>query len=159
MTSNQTQTKSFTAKLKDTADIKIEQKKNSSGRYIYAVGRRKSAVAQVKLFTKGKGIILVNNKELNKYFPIYELQKVVRAPLKQIGQNDKLNVEVNVRGGGLRGQADSIVLGISRALTILNPNFRKALKKNGFLTRDSRIKERKKPGLKRARRAPQWQKR
>lgn len=136
----------------------VEDKKNKK-QYIYAVGRRKSASAQVKLYKKGEGEILVNDKELNKYFPTEELQNIIYAPLKVVGQGEKLKIMSWVEGGGKIGQAEAVRHGISRALLEINPNFKKPLRKNGFLTRDPRVKERKKPGLKRARRAPQWAKR
>lgn len=127
--------------------------------YLYAVGRRKTSVAQVRVFKKGTGKFLVNEKEVNKYFGTAELVEKANAPLILVGQTDKLDVTVKVLGGGPTGQAEAIRQGISRALLLLNPNFRKPLKKAGFLTRDARKKERKKPGLKKARKAPQWKKR
>lgn len=128
-------------------------------KYIRAIGSRKEASAQVHLFTNGKGEIIVNGKPLTQYFPYFEFQQIVAEPLCEIGQSDKLDVSVRVAGGGMRGQAEATRHGIALALTGLNENFRRALRKVGYMTRDSRKKERKKPGLKRARRAPQWQKR
>lgn len=135
--------------------------KSLSGKlnYYFAVGRRKESVAQVRLFKNGSGEIKINNKDFKQYFPWAEWQNTVTAPLKTVGQADKLNVEVKVAGGGVRGQADAVRHGISRALLQFNPVFRRGLKKVGFLTRDPRVKERKKYGLKRARRGPQWAKR
>lgn len=104
-------------------------------------------------------MITINGKDYKQYFPIFEYQEIVSAPLKSVGQSDKLDIEVRVRGGGKRGQSEAVRHGISRALVNLNPNFKKNLRRAGFLTRDARVKERKKYGLKRARRAPQWQKR
>jgi small subunit ribosomal protein S9 len=127
--------------------------------YIYTKGGRKEATALVKLFPQGQGEILINEKDYREYFPYFELQQIVEAPLKLIKQKDKFNLSIKVSGGGKRGQAEAIRHGIARALIKLNPLFRKPLKKAGFLKRDPRAKERKKPGLKRARRAPQWQKR
>ncbi|KKR04439.1 MAG: 30S ribosomal protein S9 [Parcubacteria group bacterium GW2011_GWC2_39_14] len=127
--------------------------------YLYAVGKRKTAVAQVRVYKKGDGKFLVNDKDVTKYFPSAELLERVKSPLVLAGQIDKLDITVKTKGGGIAGQADAVRHGISRALLMLNPNFRKPLKKAGFLTRDARIKERKKPGLKRARKAPQWTKR
>lgn len=126
--------------------------------YIYAVGRRKTAVAQVRLYKKGEGEIIVNGKSLDEYFPA-EQGEDVRLPLRLAGQTDKLKITVKVVGGGKNGQAEAVRHGLARTLIQLNPNFRKPLKKAGFLTRDSRRKERKKPGLKGARRAPQFSKR
>ncbi len=133
-----------------------EEKKNS---YIYSLGRRKSASATVRLYKNGKGEVTVNGKPLNEYFPTIELRRIVLSPLVGVGQDDKLDVTAKVLGGGVKGQAEAIRHAISRTLEKLNPNFRKALKKHGYLTRDPRVKERKKPGLKRARRRPQWAKR
>jgi small subunit ribosomal protein S9 len=133
-------------------------KKLAGGSYIYALGRRKSAIAQARLFTNGKGEIKVNGKPYDKYFTVYEQQEAVMAPLKVVGQTDA-SVDLKVSGGGMRGQADAARLGISRALIELNPFYRKALKKLGYLMRDPREKERKKYGLKKARKAPQWAKR
>jgi len=129
--------------------------------YIYAVGKRKSAVARIRLHDakKSDGKIIINNKDLNKYFPTFELQQIVTCPLALLGLNNKFNITIKVLGGGIRGQADSIRHGIARALLKLDINNRKSLRAAGLLTRDSRKKERKKPGLKRARRAPQWAKR
>jgi len=140
----------------------VEEETTSSKKkqdYLYAVGRRKSAVAQVRVYKKGDGKFLVNEKDVNKYFPSAELLDKVKSPLNLAGQVDKLTITVKVKGGGASGQAEAVRHGISRALLLLNPNFRKPLKKAGFLTRDARVKERKKPGLKGARKAPQWTKR
>ncbi len=134
----------------------LGEKKKS---YLYAVGRRKAAIAKIKLYKNGKGIITVNGKLYSEYFPTDELEQIVSAPMRSVGQADKVDIEAKVLGGGPRGQAEAIRLGIARALVQLNINFKKNLRKAGFLTRDPRVKERKKPGLKRARRAPQWQKR
>lgn len=138
------------------AKIELPKKKK---RYIYTRGGRKEATALVKLFPTGHGEILINGKDYKEYFPHFELQQIVEAPLKLIKQKDKLDLFIKIKGGGKRGQAEAIRHGISRALVAFNPIFRRPLKKVGFLTRDARVKERKKPGLKRARRAPQWQKR
>ncbi len=127
--------------------------------YYYAIGRRKNAVAQIRLYKKGDGEIKVNGKDMKDYFPREEWQGNILAPLKAMGQMNKLNVIATVKGGGVNAQSEAIRLGVSRALLQLNPIFRRGLKKYGYLPRDARKKERKKPGLKRARRAPQWQKR
>lgn len=136
-----------------------EKKIPASGRYYYAVGRRKSAVAQTRLTLGGKGEITVNGREFSVYFAVREYQESVLAPLKAVGQDDKMTISLKITGGGLRGQADAARLGITRALLVLNPDYRATLKPLGFITRDPRVKERKKPGLKKARRAPQWSKR
>ncbi len=127
--------------------------------YYEAVGRRKSAVARVRLYGSGEGKITVGTKTMAERFPTMELQEIIRAPLKSAGQDGQMDVSIHVNGGGVRGQAEAARLGIGRALLLLNPLLRKPLKKEGFLRRDARVKERKKYGLKRARRAPQWQKR
>jgi small subunit ribosomal protein S9 len=123
------------------------------------VGRRKTAVAIVKIFKEKEGSFLVNERPLEKYFPLFELQKTAKAPLELLKLENKFKVLALVNGGGLSAQAEAIRLGLARALVAFKEEFRKKLKKAGFLKRDPRIKERKKPGLKRARRAPQWQKR
>lgn len=143
------------AEIPMEADVVVPPK----GEYIYAIGRRKTAVAQTRLWTGGEGQVTVNDREMKAYFPVFEMRESVIAPLKAVGQDDKVTISLKVRGGGLRGQAEAARHGISRALIELNPTFRKSLKRLGFLTRDPREKERKKYGLKKARRAPQWAKR
>jgi len=128
-------------------------------KYFQSEGRRKTSLARLRLWTKGEREFLVNNKPLEKYFPTAELQKNVLAPLEIMKCLDKFKISAKVKGGGLSGQAEAIRHALARVLVSLNPNFRKRLKKAGFLKRDSRIRERKKFGLKRARRAPQWAKR
>ena len=123
-----------------------------------AVGRRKSAVARVRL-VPGEGKIVVNKRDIDNYFGLETLKMTVRQPLVLTNVGGSFDVLVNVRGGGLSGQAGAIRHGISRALCKANPELRDALKKAGFLTRDPRMKERKKYGLKAARRAPQFSKR
>ncbi len=127
--------------------------------YLAAIGRRKESVAQVRLVHQGDGQIIVNHRPLAVYFPHFELRETIRAPLLAVGQQDQVGINVRVRGGGLRGQAEAIRLGLARVLVRLNPTFRVSLKRLGFLKRDPRVKERKKYGLKKARRAPQWAKR
>ncbi len=123
-----------------------------------AVGRRKEATARVRLIANEKGII-VNGKALEVYFPYKLHQALIQEPMKLVGMTDNFGVTVKVEGGGISGQAGAVRHGIARALVSLNEEFRKTLKAVGFLTRDPRAKERKKPGLRRARRAPQWSKR
>ena len=123
-----------------------------------AVGRRKSAVARVRL-VPGEGKILINKRDIDDYFGLETLKMTVRQPMNLVNVGGSFDVLVNVRGGGLTGQAGAIRHGISRALCKVNPELRDALKKAGFLTRDPRMKERKKYGLKAARRAPQFSKR
>jgi len=122
-----------------------------------AIGRRKMASARVRI-DKGEGKIVVNGKDYKQYFSFFE-QGVVVAPLKVLGKEKDLDISAKVAGGGKNGQARAIQHGIARALVKWNEDFKKSLKLAGMLTRDARIKERKKPGLKKARRAPQWSKR
>ena len=126
--------------------------------YYYSAGKRKTSVARVKLYEKGSGAVTVNEKELKDYFTGVSRENAV-APLKLTGTTSNFDVEVFVQGGGKESQSDAMRHGISRALILCDPDLRPDLKRAGFLRRDARIKERKKPGLKRARRAPQWQKR
>jgi small subunit ribosomal protein S9 len=123
-----------------------------------AVGRRKEAVARVRL-SPGEGRITINDREFREYFPRRLLQQVVVAPLKAVDAVKRYDVAARVEGGGVSGQAGAVVQGIARALVSNEPDLRATLKSGGFLTRDSRAKERKKPGLKRARKAPQYTKR
>jgi small subunit ribosomal protein S9 len=123
-----------------------------------AVGRRKTAAARVRL-TKGSGGIVVNTRDFTQYFPTALLQQIVRSPLVLIGKEKEYDVSVRVVGGGPKGQAEAVRHGIARALTGMDQSVRKDLKQRGFLKRDPRAKERKKFGLKAARRAPQWSKR
>ena len=125
----------------------------------WGTGRRKKAVARVRLIPSGSGEIVINDRALEDYFPLGTTQFIVKQPLAEIGAEGKYDVRVNVVGGGYTGQAGAIRLGISRALLQAEPETRPALKKAGFLTRDPRVKERKKYGLKKARRAPQFSKR
>jgi small subunit ribosomal protein S9 len=138
-----------------------QQKKEEKAvisRYFEAKGGRKTAIAQVRLFTKQKEII-VNGKDYKNYFLYPPLQKEVIKPLELMNIGDKFGVSAKVRGGGVVAQAEAVRHGIARALTLFNPDFRKRLKRAGLLTRDPRMVERKKYGLKKARRAPQWAKR
>ena len=128
-------------------------------RYLEAIGRRKTAVARVRLQEQVTGEFLVNDKPLEKYFPIRELQQTAQESLVKMGLLDKFKVSIKIKGGGLHAQAEAIRHGITRALIKFDADYRQMLKKAGFLTRDSRMRERKKFGLKRARRAPQWAKR
>lgn len=124
----------------------------------YGTGRRKSSVARVYL-VPGTGKITINKKDMDDYFGLETLKLIVNQPFKATSTDGKFDVLVNVHGGGFTGQAGAIRHGISRALLQADAEYRPALKKAGFLTRDSRMKERKKPGLKAARRAPQFSKR
>ena len=124
----------------------------------HAVGRRKKAIARVRL-VPGEGNIIINKRNLEEYFGYETLKMIVRAPMVLTDTLSKFDVNVNVYGGGYTGQAGAIRHGIARALIVADPELRGALKKAGFLTRDPRMKERKKYGLKAARRAPQFSKR
>ncbi len=124
----------------------------------YGTGRRKSSVARVYI-KPGKGKITVNKRELDEYFGLETLKTIIRQPLVATETEKKYDINVNVKGGGTTGQAGAIRHGIARALLKVDEDFRPALKAGGFLTRDPRMKERKKPGLKAARRAPQFSKR
>ena len=127
--------------------------------YMYGTGRRKSSVARVHLFPGGTGKITINGRDIDDYFGLDTLKLIVRQPLGTTGTTDKVDIEATVTGGGVTGQAGAIRHGISRALLLVDENYRPALKAAGFLTRDPRMKERKKYGLKAARRAPQFSKR
>ncbi|MCR5583929.1 MAG: 30S ribosomal protein S9 [Lachnospiraceae bacterium] len=132
-------------------------KASKSARY-YGTGRRKSSVARVYL-VPGTGKVTINKRDIDEYFGLDTLKMVIRQPLELLQMTDKFDVICTVRGGGLSGQAGAIRHGISRALLKADADYRPALKKAGFLTRDPRMKERKKYGLKAARRAPQFSKR
>ncbi len=127
--------------------------------YLYGTGRRKSSVARVHLFPGGSGRITVNGRDMDEYFGLDTLKYIVRQPLNTVGLTDKVDVDVTVSGGGLAGQAGAVRHGIARALLQVDESFRAPLKSAGFLTRDPRMKERKKYGLTAARRAPQFSKR
>ena len=127
--------------------------------YFYGTGRRKSSVARVHLFPNGTGTITINGRNIEEYFGLETLKMVVRQPLNTTNVTGKVDIVATVTGGGVTGQAGALRHGISRALLELDPEFRPALKAAGFLTRDPRMKERKKYGLKAARRAPQFSKR
>ena len=127
-------------------------------RYFEAVGRRKTVTARVRLYTKA-GDFTINGKLYSTYFASLEPQRIAEDALKKMKLFGRFKVSVKVSGGGLHGQAEALRHGLSRCLTKFNPDFRKRLKRAGYLTRDPRMKERKKFGLKKARRAPQWAKR
>ncbi len=130
----------------------------ASSQYFYSAGKRKSAIASVKLFEGGTGTVTVNEGKLKAYFSGIQPEKVL-SPLVLTNLMGSFDITIEVHGGGKDAQADASRHGISRALTLFDPKLRPALKKAGYLRRDARIRERKKPGLKRARRAPQWAKR
>ena len=127
--------------------------------YHEAVGRRKQATARVRLFPGGDGSIVINDKPVDKYFVQGEDVSYLKEPLQMTATENRFNVSIRVTGGGTSGQAGAVRLGIARALLKVDPELRPILRKGGFLTRDARVKERKKPGLKKARKAPQYTKR
>ena len=127
--------------------------------YHYGTGRRKSSVARVHLFPNGSGSITINGRDIEEYFGLETLKMVVRQPLNTTGVVGKVDITATVTGGGVSGQAGALRHGVARALLLAGEDYRPMLKKAGFLTRDPRMKERKKYGLKAARRAPQFSKR
>ena len=127
--------------------------------YHYGTGRRKHSVARVRVYENGTGSIIINGRDIDEYFGLETLKLIVRQPLVTTGLLGKVDVNITVCGGGVSGQAGAIRHGVARALLLVNPEYRPALKAAGFLTRDPRMKERKKYGLKAARRAPQFSKR
>jgi small subunit ribosomal protein S9 len=127
--------------------------------YYEAVGRRKEATARVRLFPGGDGNIVINDKPFDEYFPRGVDVLSLTEPLKATAMENRFNISVKVKGGGMTGQSGAVRMGIARALLKADPELRSILRRGGFLTRDARAKERKKPGLKRARKAPQYTKR
>lgn len=171
-------------KAKENKEEKQEEPKVSKGKYFYAVGKRKTAIAQVRIYphtnktlkanptenisgidvgvypeSKEVKGILVNQKEVEKYFPISRLKDMALAPLLATANQEKFSVAAKISGGGIASQAEAMRLGIARALVKFDETLKKQLRSLGYMTRDARIVERKKPGLKKARRAPQWAKR
>ena len=131
----------------------------SKKKYFYGTGRRKSSVARVRVYENGTGSIIINGRDINDYFGLETLKLIVNQPLVATNMVGKVDVVVTVAGGGVSGQAGAIRHGLSRALLEINAEYRATLKAAGFMTRDPRMKERKKYGLKAARRAPQFSKR
>ena len=131
----------------------------SKRQYQYGTGRRKSSIARVRVYEGGTGSIIINGRDIDDYFGLDTLKLIVRQPLVATKTLGTVDIECTVSGGGVSGQAGAIRHGISRALLKVDPEFRPTLKAAGFLTRDPRMKERKKYGLKAARRAPQFSKR
>jgi len=144
--------------ISEVAKVTIKKIDLTKGQYIRAIGRRKSSIATVHLFNE-KGDITINDKAIDDYFNYKIYGALILEPLKLVGASGKFKISIQVKGGGKRGQVGAIQLGIARALVELDPDLRKTLKANGLLKRDPRVKERKKPGLKRARKSPQWSKR
>ncbi len=165
MTTKKTEEKS---KVKEAETLQKKEKAAKPlpkiKKYYEAVGRRKTAVARVRLFTvrpfeEDEGKIIVNNKPYKQYFSLLDLQQTVEASLRKLKSLNRFEIEVRDKGGGIRAQSEAIRHGIARTLVKFNTDFRKKLKRAGYLKRDPRMKERKKYGLKKARKAPQWQKR
>jgi len=143
---------------KEIKTIKKAPASEKKDRYFEAVGRRKTSIARVRLYTKRDSII-VNNKDCASYFSLLRYQKQALAALEKMKITDKLGAIIKVKGGGLSSQAEAVRLGIARALVKFNDDFKKRLRRAGYLTRDSRMVERKKYGLHKARRGHQWRKR
>jgi small subunit ribosomal protein S9 len=141
----------------------VSGKEKPAEKYFRGIGRRKLSIAGAKLFVSSLKAanqeILINKKNYKEYFPLAELQDIVAAPLKAVSVSQIGKITIAVRGGGMRGQAEASRLGIARALVLIDESFKKTLRDLGYLTRDARVVERKKPGLKKARRAPQFSKR
>ena len=129
------------------------------GKYTGALGRRKTSTARIRLYKGDEGLITVNGLDAGKYFAEEELFSIINQPLKLAGLAKDFNISINIAGGGKKGQAEAVRHGIAHALLEINPDLRALFKVKGWITRDARKKERKKPGLKKARRAPQWAKR
>lgn len=167
MATKKTKTQELEVKTETVAEEKQEKNGNGSEKYFEAVGRRKESIAQVRLFTRkssdpvqeDKALITINKKNYTDYFSDKNLHSIVESPLKKLKSLNRFKATVKVSGGGLAGQADAIKHGLARTLILFDANFRKKLRKSGFLTRDSRVKERRKYGLKKARKSPRWSKR
>jgi len=143
-------------------DVKESKTGAPKGKYFYAVGRRKTSIAQVRLYSDIKYVgesFVVNDKKIEDFFPEGNIVQDIFKPLELTGLLKKIGISALVRGGGVRGQAEAIRLAVSRALTLYDEKLRQVLKSARLLKRDARVVERKKPGLKKARRAPQWAKR
>lgn len=138
--------------------IKEAKSEKKAERYVEGIGRRKTATARVRL-TKGAKAMFVNEKKLTEYFTLPRLVTTAMEPLTKLGLTDAFSVNAKVKGGGIHAQAEAVRLGIGRALQVMDEGLTKQLRALGFLTRDPRAVERKKYGLKKARRAPQWAKR
>lgn len=151
---------SVAKKSSSTKATENKEKKEAglSGKYIKAIGRRKTAMAQVRLFAKGSGIFIVNNKKIGEYFNEAKAS-IAYQPIKAAGLEKTADVSVITKGGGINAQAEAVRHGLARALVLFDTELQGSMRAKGWLTRDSRKVERKKPGLKKARRAPQWSKR
>ena len=144
---------------KEVKEVKeVKPASTAKGKYYYACGKRKTSIARVQMF-KGSGEITINGRQINEYLPVKTLVGTLKTPLVLTGATKSFDIKVDVKGGGISSQAEAIRHGIAKALLIYDPLNKATLKKAGLLTRDSRIKERKKFGLKRARKGPQFSKR
>jgi small subunit ribosomal protein S9 len=130
-----------------------------AAQYYEGIGRRKAATARVRLFPGGTGNLIINDKDGSDYLPRPGDVDILLEPLTTVGQAKSYDISVHVNGGGISGQRDAILLGIARAIIKIDPDLKPALREQSYLTRDARVKERKKPGLKRARKAPTYTKR
>jgi small subunit ribosomal protein S9 len=148
----------MTTKSKTTPEKPKAEKAERKERYFYAVGKRKTSIARVSLYENGTGQMTINGHPMNEYF-FGEMMGTIKSPLKLVDMPKRFDVVADAIGGGVSSQADAVKHGIAKALVVFDPALRILLKRGGFMTRDSRVKERKKPGLLRARRAPQWSKR
>lgn len=158
---NKQETKTTTKKITKKEEKKVIPTKESNpfeGKYLKTTGKRKTSTALVRLYENGKGIITINSQRVSQYFA-QNLLTAINQPLKLTGHLKDVNFSIIVRGGGKKGQSIAVRHGITKALILLDKELRGKLKVKGWITRDPRKKERKKPGLRKARRAPQWSKR
>lgn len=155
----ETTTKPRTRQKKVVPEGEKKTKEKETEACYRAVGRRKAAIARIRLSLTGNGRIEINGKMYTEYFPTRLLQLLIETPLIIGNAKETCDVSVKVGGGGFHGQAEAVRLGIARALIVAQADLKKTFRSEGLITRDPRVKERKKPGLKRARRAPQWSKR
>lgn len=153
-----TSTRAKAVKKPETVETKQTASSNPL-EYLAAIGKRKTAVASIKFFTRGKGSITVNGKTLETFFFVPSLREIIIKPLELAGLKENTDTQVRMSGGGMKSQALALRLALTRAIVKFTPETRPALRGAGFLTRDARKKERKKYGLKKARKAPQWAKR
>jgi small subunit ribosomal protein S9 len=144
--------------IKNDEESAKEDVSSSKGKYIKAIGRRKTASAQVRIYLSGKGEIVINGKPVEKYFD-EDRAAIAVQPLKLTGVGKEVDISILAKGGGVNSQAEAVRHGLARVLVLLDPELDGAIRAKGWMTRDSRKVERKKPGLKKARRAPQWSKR
>jgi small subunit ribosomal protein S9 len=159
MIKNQPTAKKSVKKIAKKPATKKVDKPKKDQEFFTGIGRRKTSVASVRLFAAGDKKILINGKDFKEYFPTLEMQEIVTSLLEKIGSLSDYRIDVRVNGGGIHSQSEAVRHGIARSLLVFDANLKSQLRNAGFLTRDSRMRERKKFGLKRARRGPQWRKR